>query len=82
MEPTTSVLANLLPTELILTLMFLSPAFAPFTKITKPCIRAIPSPATIATPEGGGAIVLLSSLPLLVSYFEYNWSLISCMREN
>ncbi len=44
MATTTSAVANLSPTELTLIFMFLSPAFAFFTKIINPCILAIPSP--------------------------------------
>jgi len=42
---TTSAIAKLLTTELILIFMLLSPAFAFFTKINRPPILATPSPS-------------------------------------
>jgi hypothetical protein len=43
---TISAIANLFPTEVTLTLA-LSPTFPFLTNITKPCIRATPSPLSL-----------------------------------
>ena len=43
---TISAIANLFPTEVTLTLT-LSPTFPFLTNITKPCIRAMPSPLSL-----------------------------------